>query len=352
MQTRYQAAPRPDGLLEYRIEYAHNGFMDAPAPNHPWTTIPPTKLSVDDYIAFRRDGFLIVRRLVQPEHVEQLKHYTESIMFGSHAIEGVEPPKPGDSAAEMERRLLRVHMLHCVDEFSERYLLYPPILDVVQALQGPDVLALQTMLFFRAPGSDGQGWHQDAYYIPTFPNSLIGAWIAIDPAHADNGCMFMLKGSQNEPIYPPSSGQGYGDWGLTGIRTVSGVGGHSNSDDDPTNGLIPITEKYKDHKVCCAMEPGDVAFFGGNVMHRSYSNRTNDQMRRAFVSHYCNARSFTPWLDGNDKHILARGNTSLGYRKPYFGTPCAAWAPSPSISDRGSTPNADIDRAMGLPHAE
>jgi len=42
-------------------------------------------------------------------------------------------------------------------ELWERYLLYPRILDVLQALTGPDVLAMQTMLFtkgteFQRPG--------------------------------------------------------------------------------------------------------------------------------------------------------------------------------------------------------
>jgi hypothetical protein len=32
---------------------------------------------------------------------------------------------------------------------------------VVAGLVGPDLLALQTMLFVKAPGSPGQGYHQD-----------------------------------------------------------------------------------------------------------------------------------------------------------------------------------------------
>lgn len=306
---------------------------------HPWSTVEPFKVSVEQYRQYRRDGFLIVRGLVLPVHVEELRAYTEDLMFGRRRLEMVEPPKPGDSIADMEKRLLRAHMLHCGDELAERYLLYPRILDAVQALTGPDVLALQTMLFFRAPGSEGQGWHQDSYYIPTFPDSLIGAWIAIDPADRENGCMTMLAGSNHEPIYPPKSGHGYGDWGLKDIPEVSGVGGHSNSDEDPANELNPMAARYADSAVVCEMQPGDVAFFGGHILHRSYSNRSADRMRRAFVNHYCNARSFTPWLDGNAMHILARGNTNLPFARPRFGTPCAALNPQKSVSDRGSVPD-------------
>jgi len=313
--------------------------------SHPWLSIEPYRVSVDEYRSFKRDGFLIVRGLVLPEHIEELKQYCDDIMHGRVIVDGVEPPEADTPLKEIEKRLLRVHMLHWSHELSERYLLYPRVLDVIEALHGPDVLAMQTMLFFKGPGALGQGYHQDSYYIPTFPDSLIGAWIAIDRADTENGCMWMSPGSQNEPIYPPEDGYGYGDWMLKNIEQVKNVGGQCNDDADLANTLRPICERYQPVEVPCVMEPGDVAFFGGHVFHRSLSNKTEDRMRRAFVNHYCNARSFTPWVEGNKNHILARGNTSLGFAKPKFGTPCAALNPKSSVSDRGATP----DMNMGMP---
>ena len=49
-------------------------------------------------------------------------------------------------------------MLHRELEIHERFLLHPRILDVLEALIGPDVLALQSMLFLK-PGGAGQGFH-------------------------------------------------------------------------------------------------------------------------------------------------------------------------------------------------
>jgi len=88
---------------------------------------------------------------------------------------------------------------------------------------------------------------------------------------------------------------------------------------------------------------GDVVFFNGHVLHRSKTNVSTDRFRRAFVGHYCNARSFTQWgadsprgdvhasqvVDPitkmtNGSHILARGNTHLPFAQPRFGTACAA----------------------------
>ena len=310
----------------------------------------PFRLKVEDYKAFRRDGYLILRNLVLPEHVRELLGHTEDILSGRFVVPGHDPLPEGASHKEIEQQLLRIHMMHRHLELWERYLLYPRLLDALEALYGPDILAMQTMLFTKGPGAKGQGWHQDTYYIPTFPDRLIGAWIAIEPVDEENGCLWVAKGSQFEPIYPPASGYGFGDWAISDITQVSNVGGHSNSDEDPLNTLNPIAEQYE--KVPCVMNPGDVVFFAGHVIHRSYQNRTSDRFRRSLVNHYSNARSFTSWDGGNGNHILARGNTHLPYAKPKFGTPCAALDPQESISDRGASPTMMMATMEGTMEAQ
>jgi len=313
--------------------------MSTVAKDHPWLSVEPYKVSVDEYRSYRRDGYLIVRGLVTPEHVKDLLHHTEDLIFGRMEVPGAPPFDPNASLKEIETRLLRIHMMHLQLEIWERYLLYPRILDVVQALIGPDVAAMQTMMFIKGPGAYGQGFHQDTYYIPTFPDSLIGAWIALDPADTENGCLWMSPGSNTEPIYPPTEGAGYGEWGLEGLPTVANVGAHSNDDENSLNELKPIAARYAERETAAVMSPGDVAFFSGHVLHRSKQNRTEDRMRRSFVNHYCNARSFTTWHGGNQHQILARGNTHLPFAVPKFGTPCAANNPGRiSISDNPLSP--------------
>src|SRR5207244_12494317 len=96
-------------------------------------------------------------------------------------------------------------------------------------------------------------------------------------------------------------------------------------------------------EVAAVMNPGDVAFFGGHVMHRSHRNDSRDRFRRSFVGHYANARSFTLWGgDGqaaNHRHILARGDTHLPYPQPRFRRACAAHTPSlRGVTANGVTP--------------
>ncbi len=297
------------------------------------------RVSVQEYVTFHQQGFLIVRGLVPPEDVAELVAHTEDVMHGRLQVPGLEPPPPGATPAELERRYLRIHMLHRVLEIHERFLLHPRVLDVLEALIGPDVMAMQSMLFLKFPGGEGQGFHQDAYYIPTVPDTLCGAWLAVDRADEENGCMWFTPGTQHEPVYPTAGrerqnhGDALGD--LTVVENVSDT-------DETVNTLACVAAKYPGQEVAAIVDPGDVAFFGGHVLHRSHRNRSATRFRRSFVGHYANARSYTLWGHGdadgtpaNHKQILARGNTHLPYGQPRFGTACAANTPAlrgPEIS--------------------
>ena len=312
------------------------------------------RVSVEQYRQFREHGFLVVRGLVSAEEVAELREHTEDLMLGrlpeqqgkfmierdtagdnSGATRGIEAPPAHLSPDEKAQYFLRIHMLHRRLALHEKYLLQPRVLDVLQILIGPDVLALQTMLFLKPPGKPGQGWHQDSYYIPTMPDSLCGAWIAIDDCDERNGAMWFAEGSNVEPVYPPADGYGHGDRGIDKISYVKGV----SDTDDSRNDLARKADGYP--QVLAPARAGDVVFFGGHVLHRSKANHSTDRYRRSFVSHYCNARSFTQWTGGptdgaqgaridpdtgmaNSYHILARGETHLPFAQPLFGTPCAA----------------------------
>lgn len=322
----------------------------------------PYHVGVEEYVTLNRQGFLVVKGLVPVDEVQELARHTEDLLYGRETIPGV-PPPPDDLTPEQKLQYwLRVHMLHRVHPLHERFLLHPRILDVLAALIGPDVLALQSMLFFKQPGQPGQGYHQDSYYIPTFPDTLIGAWLAVDRADEENGCLWMTVGSQHEPVYPDSDGQTRN--GHRGLGDMTPIMGASNVDENK-NSLTAVARKYAGREVKVEADPGDVVFFGGHVLHRSHSNRSKDRLRRSFVGHYCNARSWVPWNhgqpfdgeSGNYLHILARGNTHLPYAQPRFGTPCAANRPELRASrDAVGAPASMMPNTSGLmtltPHGE
>jgi hypothetical protein len=63
---------------------------------------------------------------------------------------------PSFSASQRVAAFSRIHSAHRVHALHERFLQHPRILDVVEHLSGPDILALQSMVFFKEPGQPGQ----------------------------------------------------------------------------------------------------------------------------------------------------------------------------------------------------
>src|SRR4051794_82041 len=84
-------------------------------------------VSVEEYIRFRRDGFLVVRNLVSQEEVAELRQHTDDLMLGKLpeqqanymperdtdddgpvTCQGLEAPPPGLSPEEKAQYFLRI----------------------------------------------------------------------------------------------------------------------------------------------------------------------------------------------------------------------------------------------------
>lgn len=323
-------------------------------PRDSFAVAPGAGLSVDQYRRFWRDGFLVVEQLLSPDEIGEVRRHADDVVDGrlsaqrspmpdrdlrldtGTTCQRLEAPPAGVAPADRAGYFVRIHMLHRVLELHERYLLHPRVLDVIQSLIGSDVLALSTMLFFKPPGKPGQDWHQDSFYIPTYPDTLCGVWIAIDDCDHANGALQVASGSGVEPVFPPASGYGFGNTHLTDIPH-----GSARTEGAQSSELARAAAAYP----CLTMDlkAGSGIFFGGRLLHRSTPNVTTDRMRRSLAFHYCSARSLVRWGADQDErdvhaapivdprtrmtngsHILARGDTHLPFARPLFGTACAA----------------------------
>ncbi|WP_169306604.1 phytanoyl-CoA dioxygenase family protein [Cohnella pontilimi] len=305
-------------------------------------------VTVEEYVDYHKNGFLIVKGLLPEKDTEKLQIVTDDIYHGRTNLDHLDHIHDWmTDEQKMERwASARVHQLHRETEAGEWGLLHPRVLDVLEALIGPDVLALQSMLFFNPPGKGGQGWHQDSYYIQTQPDTLIGAWIALDRADQENGCLWVAPGSHHEPVYPPQ--KRWADYVHADEKQIQGLYTAENAShtDDSINNLSNVAAKYGE-AVPVVLEPGDVLFFHSHLLHRSYRNETKDRFRRSYVTHYCNARSWVPWDGSNANHILARGRSHLPYAAPKFGTPVEFTPEAEGLSDQGTKMVAMPDGGMG-----
>jgi chlorinating enzyme len=282
-------------------------------------------VSVKEYTQYHRDGYLIVRGLLPSEDISMLYEIAEKTRLGSKESVKASAVNNADPLKEEFAQQTRIHMLSRLERDAERGLLHPRVLDVTEALIGPDIYALQSMMFLNPPGRGGQGWHQDSCYIKTHPDTLIGAWIALEEVDEENGCLWVVPGSNHEPIYPPEGIGGGNVHAIDAFQDLKVVHNVSHLDDE-VNTLSKVVAHYPP-AIPVIMQTGDVLFFHSHLFHRSYPNRTVNRYRRSYVCHYCNARSLVPWDhdgfegdSGNYRQILARGRTHMPYAEPAFGT--------------------------------
>ncbi len=147
------------------------------------------------------NGYYVLENALSSEEVEALRAETARICAGEAGeIRGAEPRKEGESDDELLQRFLCIHFPHKISPLMHDASSHPAIVEVLTAVIGPDVKAMQSMLFIKAAGKPGQAWHQDEDFIPTRDRSLCGAWIALDKATIENGCLWIIPGSHKPGI--------------------------------------------------------------------------------------------------------------------------------------------------------
>ncbi len=232
-----------------------------------------TKILAEDYA---EHGYVAVQDLVDPALVARLLDETMAIVAGKRGnIPGtIQSANPQAALASV----LAVHFPHKVSPLMLEMLSYPPVVEILNILIGPDVKAMQSMLFIKNAGKPGQAWHQDEFYIPTRDRSLTGVWIALEDATIENGCLWMQPGSHKHGILYP-------------------MGKHNDPRFDGNDEICDMPYE-RDSGVPIEIKAGGVVFFNGYILHRSLNNTTSGA-RRALVNHYMNARSLLPWAHGN-----------------------------------------------------
>lgn len=93
---------------------------------------------------------------------------------------------------------------HCVMPLAARLATDPRVLDVVEAVLGPDLMVWSAEFFIKEPGTRHVvGMHQDLTYWGMGETSdQVTAWIALSPSTRASGCMDFVAGSHKNPILP------------------------------------------------------------------------------------------------------------------------------------------------------
>lgn len=242
---------------------------------------------------FAENGFLVLHEALKPGEIEELKTETAAICLGERGLVGGVEPIAGETGDEAMRRYLCIHFPHKISEVMFRALAHPAIVDVLTKIISPNVKCMQSMLFIKAAGKPGQAWHQDEDYIPTRDRSLTGAWIALDDATVENGCLWVIPGSQRPGVLWPQAF-------------------HEDARFDCAHESFQFPYS-NDNAVPVEVKAGSIVFFNGYLLHRSLPNRASGGFRRSLVNHYMSAESLLPWFGDTPKgqHIAIADNRDI-----------------------------------------
>lgn len=268
----------------------------------------PTPLLTHEQLAgYERDGFAVVRGLFRSDEIAEICAIFDRISAEGKTIPGHWfPERTPETANDPLKQHPRVMMPHRFEKRVRDYLLDRRLHDALAALLGEEPIASQSMFYYKPPGAPGQALHQDNFYLHVRPGSCIAAWVAVDAATPDNGGLYVVPGTHKMSILCP---------------------GKADEKESFTTHFVRAPDGKKAEPV--VMEPGDVLFFNGSVIHGSPPNRSKDQWRRSLILHYLPSSSthvskyYQPLLDFEGRAVereFVSDGGPCGAETPAYGT--------------------------------
>ena len=229
---------------------------------------------------YRKDGFISAIPALSEDQVRAMRDYVEHLE-ADHA-EGA----GGHTLAQFFRVNGHV-VIPRLAEISRS----PDILDIVEAILGPDLLVWSVELFIKEAGSDKTvSWHQDiTYWGMGETDDEITAWIALSDVSIEAGCMRFIPGSHKGGLV-------------------------AHDDTFAADNLLSRGQKIADVReedaVHGPLRPGQMSLHHGRCFHASGQNSSNDRRIGLAIRYVTPAvRDHAP---GRDWAMPVRGETPCG----------------------------------------
>lgn len=223
-------------------------------------------LEESDIEAFRRDGYVHLRGVMDADEMAEIERVYEDFLAGRIPVRGrdfndMTTGEYGTDPAAyaiVNVMLPRTYLPSWQGNAFERR-----AASIARQLCGEDMALDFDQLLAKQPFRDDAvfAWHQDqAYWIDTSDHRTATCWLAVDDSTVDNGCMRFLPGTHREPVRPHRP--------LHGDREAS----HTLVTD-----LRPGEEPRP-----VEIRRGDITVHCEGVLHGSGGNRTASR-RRAYI---------------------------------------------------------------------
>lgn len=206
---------------------------------------PSARLSDTQLQTYQREGYLIYTdNVFPPAKFDALKGYFEGLLDNLVA----------------DQRPEAMDVPHFTHPALFEWLFADEVLDLVEPILGPDIV-LWSSHFICKPKGDGRRvpWHEDSAYWKgqLDPMTVCTVWLAIDPSTAQNGCMYVIPGTQSN---------GFSDYDpVDAVKNVFGT-------------EIKPSQRKDQLAVPIELQPNQASLHHGKLQHSSPPNTSN--MRR------------------------------------------------------------------------
>ena len=210
-------------------------------------------------VEFQRDGYILVENLFNQREIETLLAAVEG---------GGRVTSTSRATTDASGKVARLAIwFELGDDIWTAVSTQPHIVNNIRILLGEEVAFFHGKVMLKESKTGGAWeWHQDYGYWYNqgyaFPR-MISAFIALDPATRENGCLQVLRGSHK-------------------LGRLDHVQAGTQTGAEPTR-IKQVEGLFE--RVYCEMSPGSVLFFHCNLLHGSGPNES-DRHRRAFIICY------------------------------------------------------------------
>lgn len=215
--------------------------------------------------AYRRDGHLTVpdvfdKRLVD-EIVTDIHAWGESFLAELPQEQRAWYIDGGVTSRTVLRKLDNPHAYRDSIVALSRD---PKLVSIIESVLGPGVSVYFSQIFFKPPEGGGpKPAHQDNYYFgPSDLEGVLTAWVALDEATIENGCMFFGEGTNKGPVYD-----------------------HIAPPGEPYNLQLEPEVLARQKMTPAPVPKGGVSLHHGSTFHQSGPNHSK-HWRRACALHY------------------------------------------------------------------
>lgn len=215
---------------------------------------------------FEEQGYLVVENLISLEWLREIQQETADLheQMAENPPEGVHVSWEHEVDPNIQRRIKQLMHAEVVCPAINRLVRSNEVLDIIEALMGPDIAFYHCKLLMKAArGGTVTPWHQDYSYWVDADNRplMLNCMMQIDASTPENGCLQMVPGSHRKGLMKHDR-----------EGKVFGL-------------FLPGYFQPREDAVLVPLSAGSAVFFGPLVIHGSDANHS-DQDRRAVTIAY------------------------------------------------------------------